>query len=60
MKAKTIEQLIDQYYEEMFKQLCDEGHDFYDFVIEVRIGADGKTVRRSWRDREEMLREETK
>jgi hypothetical protein len=54
----NIEQLIDEHYDSMFDWLCKEsGDDFHDLVIEVRVGSEGKTVRRSWRERDAMLRD---
>lgn len=54
---KTIEQVVDRHYQEIFEWLCENEYDFYDLVIEVKVGNEGKTIRRSWRDREEMLKE---
>lgn len=52
----TVEEIIDKHYEEMFKELLDvEGDGLHDFLIEVQIGLDGKTIRRSWQDRNKML-----
>jgi len=57
----TVEKLIDKYYEKLFDELVhsDEvGEDLHDLVIEVKIRNDGKTIRRSWQDRERFIREE--
>ena len=56
--VKTTEELIDKYYEKMFDELIDiEGDNMTELLIEVRIATDGKTIRRSWHDRNEMLKE---
>jgi hypothetical protein len=53
-----IEQQVDKHFEEFFKWLCENESDFFDLTIEVKIENDGKTIRRSWKDRNEMLRED--
>jgi hypothetical protein len=52
----TIEKIVDKHYQQMFDELMDEvGDDLYDLVVEVKTPLDGKTVRRSWKDREKMI-----
>lgn len=56
----TIEQIIDKHYDALFEELIHSeymGDDLYELLIEVKTAADGKTIRRSWLDRNEMLRE---
>ena len=54
----TLEQIIDKHFDEMFKKILDLGEDnIYDLTIEYKSLADGKTIKRSWLDREERLRE---
>jgi len=54
----TIEEKIDKLYDELFDFVCElDGIDeFHDIVVEFKGYADGKTIRRSWRDREETLK----
>lgn len=57
--SKTIEQVVDKHYNEIFKWLCDNYDTaIHDLIVEVRVGNEGKTIRRSWKDREVMLDEE--
>lgn len=61
MKIKSIEEIIDKHYDQMFHKLIDHpscGDGLHDLVIEVQIGVDGKTIRRSWKDRSLMLGDE--
>ncbi len=60
MKIKSIEEIIDDHYDKIFDELCDRGDEFGELLIEVRVDVDGKTVRRSWADREKMLTERDK
>ena len=56
---KTIEELVAKAYDKQFQELCKiDGDDMDEFLIEVRLAADGKTIRRSWKDRDKMLREQ--
>lgn len=58
-KSKSIEELVDLHYEQMFDWLTGQnGDDMSDLLIEVRVASDGKTIRRSWSDRNEMLKKE--
>lgn len=53
---KTIEQVVDKHYDAIFKWLCDTYDTaIHDLIVEVRVGNEGKTIRRSWKDREDML-----
>jgi hypothetical protein len=59
MKIITIDQLIDKHYDEMFEWLTrDYGDDIHELLIEVKVATDGKTIRRSWLDRDSMLTKE--
>ncbi len=60
MKIKSIEEIIDDHYDKIFDELCDRGDEFGELLIEVRVDVDGKTIRRSWADREKMLTERDK
>lgn len=54
----SIETIIDEYYDKLFHELCKlGGNDMDEFLIEVRLATDGKTIRRSWKDRDKMLKE---
>lgn len=59
----TIEQIVDKHYKQLFDELleCDEAGDgMTELLVEVKVAVDGKTIRRSWQDRNEMLRKEEK
>jgi hypothetical protein len=58
----SIEEIIDKHYEAMFDELVHHdsaGDGLTELAIEVKIGVDGKTIRRSWQDRNQMLRDDT-
>ena len=58
----TIEEIVDKHWDEMFEELIKAdcvGDDLWELLIEVRTASDGVTIRRSWKDRNEMLREDT-
>jgi len=58
----NTEKLVDKHYNKLFDELLDldsVGDDLFELLIEVKIGNDGKTIRRSWRDRERFLSDET-
>lgn len=56
-KPKNVLQLVDKHYDEMFEFLCEtQDENFADLVIEVKLTNDGTTVRRSWVDRDEMIK----
>lgn len=55
---KTMETKIDEVYEELFEFIIKSDQfddDMYDLVIEYKEAATGKTIRRSWKDRDERL-----
>lgn len=55
----TVEQLIDKCYEDLFDEICNLNiDDLYDLVIEYKERTTGKTIRRSFKERDERLREE--
>ena len=57
---ENIEDLVDKYWDKLFEELCHNdnvGDDLEEILIEVRVAGDGKTIRRSWADREKMLTE---
>ena len=61
-KMSNTEKLVDKHYNKLFDELLDldsVGDDLFELLIEVKIGNDGKTIRRSWRDRERFLSDET-
>lgn len=61
MKTKTLEGLVDKHYEAMFEWIATNyGDELHDLVIEVKFSNDGKTIRRSWLDRDSMLLDEEK
>jgi len=55
---KTIEELIDKHYDELFDEICKLNDDLYELVIEYKEASTGKMIRRSWLDRDKMLKEE--
>lgn len=55
---KTIEELIDEAYKQLFDEICKRHDDLFDLVIEYKETTTGKTIRRSWREREERIRKE--
>ena len=57
MKSK-IEQLIDKHYDQLFDEVIHDFDDLFDLVIEYKSLGTGKTIRRSWKDREKRLGEE--
>jgi hypothetical protein len=59
MKYKNIQDIVDENYDKLFKDLiATEGDDWFEILVEVKVASDGLTVRRSWKEREEMLKEE--
>lgn len=55
-KPRTVEELVDQHYETMFEWLCDGADDdIKEFKIIVKLASSGKTIRRSWADRDRWL-----
>jgi len=60
-KPKTIEELVDKCFDELFDFVVEVTEDdLYDISIEVRTKASGKTITRSWQEREYRLQEEQK
>jgi hypothetical protein len=58
-QPKQIEEMVDQHYEEMFDWLTHNQDDnLYELKVIVKLSGDGKTIRRSWKDREKWLGEE--
>jgi len=54
----TIEQLVDKHFDQLFNEIIKiEADDFDDILIEVVTLTTGKTIRRSWRDRNQILRD---
>ena len=58
MATKNIQSLVDKHYEKLFDELCEISDDFHDILIEVKEKTSGLTVRRSWKDRDLMIKEE--
>ena len=54
---KSVEKLIDKYYEILFHQICKIHDDLYELKIEYRERSTGKTIIVSYLDREKTLRE---
>jgi len=52
--TKTIEREIEKAYNKLF-YFVSEYDDIYDLVVEYKEASTGKSVRISWKDREEML-----
>lgn len=50
--------LIDKHYDKLFDELCKRDDDTYDLVIEYKSLTTGKTIRRSWLEREARLKEQ--
>ena len=55
---KTIEELIDTAWDTLFESICKLDDNINDLVIEYKSTATGKTIRRSWLDREGRLKDE--
>lgn len=56
---KTVEELVDKHFDKLFDETLEIiGDDLGELLIEITIPGDGKTIRRSWKDREKMLREQ--
>lgn len=55
---KTVEQYIDDAYQKLFDKICELHDDLYELKIEYKEAITGKTIIRSWRDREVRLRNE--
>lgn len=58
-KFKNVQEILDFYYDQMFHELCEiNDESLYEFKIEVKLSADGTTIKRSWLDRDIMLKEQ--
>ena len=56
-KFKNAQEILDFHYDNMFHDLCElSDEDLFEFKIEVKLSADGTTIRRSWFDRDKMLK----
>ena len=53
----TIEQEIDKAYDTLFAKICDEHDDLYELKIVYKEETTGKTIVRSWRERNKILAE---
>ena len=56
--AKTIETLIDEAWDKLFDKITNMRDDLYELKVEYMSTCDGKTITRSWKDREQRLGEE--
>jgi hypothetical protein len=54
----TVEALIDKHWDELFHKICEMHDDLYELKIEYKETASGKTIIRSWKDREDRLKED--
>lgn len=60
MKYKTIEEKIDAVYDDLFDWICEHDDNLYELKITYKGLSDGKTVERSWLERDRRLKEESK
>lgn len=59
MAYRTLEQIIDKHYNEIFNETLDViGDDMHELLIQITTLSDGKTITRSWIDRNERLQED--
>ena len=58
MKNKTIEEKLDESFDDIFEFICTQHDDLHELLIEYQEESTGKTIRISWRDREERINEE--
>lgn len=56
----SIEEKIDQMFDDLFHFAIGKSDDLYDLVIEYKDTYTGKTIRRSWKERNERLTEKQK
>ena len=56
--SKTIETLIDEAWDKLFHKITNMRDDLYELKVEYKSTYDGKTITRSWKERNERLREE--
>lgn len=56
-KHVGLEQLVDKHYNALFEELVKNNYadDCQEILVEIQVASEGKTVRRSWNDREQML-----
>ena len=52
---KNAEELIDNAYDNLFDKLCKISDDFCELKIEYQEISTGKTIIRSWKDRDNRL-----
>lgn len=53
---KNIEETIDKHYDQMFDELISLiGDDLHELKIEVQTRISGKTIIRSWQDRDRRI-----
>jgi len=51
----TIDEKIDAVYDELFDFICKENDDLYELKIVYKEASTGKTIERSWIDRDRRL-----
>jgi hypothetical protein len=57
---KNIQDIVDKHYDEMFDEVIEiTGDNLHELSVEI-ITLDGLSVRRSWLEREVILREENR
>lgn len=56
-KLQTIEEAIDKAYHDLFDLICDKHDSLYELKIVYQEDT-GKTIIRSWRDRNKIIRQE--
>jgi hypothetical protein len=56
MESKTLEEIVEKHYEELFREIVALDDNLYDLVVQYK-GEDGKTIQISWLDREARLKE---
>ena len=53
-----IEDIVDNHFNDMLDEILDlHDDDLFELVVEIQTEVGGKTVRRSWLDRNKRLRE---
>jgi len=52
-----IEQLIDKHWDELFHEICKIHDDLHELKIEYQEKSTGKTIIRSWKDRDKFILE---
>ena len=56
---KTVESIIDDAWENLFHKICNIHDDLYELKIEYKEQSTGKTIIRSWLDRNKILSQKT-